>query len=144
MATIKRNASAKWSGSGKEGKGAITTQSGVLSDTPYSFTTRFGDAKGTNPEELIAAAHAGCFTMALAFRLTNEGTPPEQIQTEAKLSLEQLNGAWTISAIHLEVVARIPGVSAEAFSKFAADAKANCPVSKVLNCTITLSARLAG
>src|SRR5256885_5159480 len=136
---MNRTATAVWKGPVKEGAGTLTTQSRTLAETPYSFTTRFGDAKGTNPEELIAAAHAGCFTMALAFRLSNEGTPPEQIETQAKLSLEQLNGAWTISAIHLEVVARIPGVSAEAFSKFAADAKANCPVSKVLNCTITMS-----
>jgi len=141
---MNRTATAVWKGPVKEGSGILTTQSKTLSETPYSFTARFGDGKGTNPEELIAAAHAGCFSMALAFRLTSEGTPPEQIQTDAKLSLDQVGGAWTISAIHLEVVARVPGVSAETFSKLANEAKTTCPVSKVLNATITMSARLAG
>ena len=101
MATIKRNASAQWSGTGKEGKGAITTQSGVLSDTPYSFSRRFGEEKGTNPEELIAAAHAGCFTMALAFQLSGAGKPPEKLDTKADVSLEQVEGGWKIAAVAL-------------------------------------------
>ena len=141
---MNRTATAVWRGPVKEGAGTLTTQSKTLKETPYSFTARFGDGQGTNPEELIAAAHAGCFSMALAFQLSNEGKPPEQIQTDAKLSLDQVNGAWTISAIHLEVVARVPGIDAETFTKLANDAKVNCPVSKVLNATITMSARLAG
>ena len=142
MATIKRNASAKWSGSGKEGKGAITTQSGVLSETPYSFSRRFGEEKGTNPEELIAAAHAGCFSMALAFQLSGAGHPPEQLDTRADVSLEQVEGGWKIAAVALTLKARVPGLSRDEFSKLAETAKANCPVSKVLNATITLSATL--
>src|ERR1041384_5789853 len=96
MAAIKRNASAHWSGTGKEGKGTITTQSGVLSGTPYSFSRRFGDEKGTNPEELIGAAHAGCFTMALAFQLSGAGKPPESLDTRADVSLEPVEGGWKI------------------------------------------------
>src|SRR3954449_12787194 len=106
MATIKRNASAKWSGTGKEGKGSITTQSGVLSDTPYGFSRRFGDEKGTNPEELIAAAHAGCFTMALAFQLTGAGKRPESLDTTAVVSLEQEGAGWKIGAVALTLKAK--------------------------------------
>ncbi len=142
MATIRRNASAKWSGSGKDGKGAITTQSGVLSETPYSFSRRFGDEKGTNPEELIAAAHAGCFTMALAFQLSGAGHPPEQLDTKADVSLEQIEGGWKIAAVALTLKAKVPGLSRNEFTKLAETAKANCPVSKVLNATITLNATL--
>ena len=142
MATIRRNASAKWSGSGKEGKGAITTQSGVLSETPYSFSRRFGEEKGTNPEELIAAAHAGCFTMALAFQLSGAGHPPEQLDTKADVSLEQIEGGWKIAAVALTLKAKVPGLSRDEFMKLAETAKANCPVSKVLNATITLNATL--
>jgi osmotically inducible protein OsmC len=142
MATIKRNASAKWSGSGKEGKGAITTQSGVLSETPYSFSRRFGEEKGTNPEELIAAAHAGCFAMALAFQLSGAGHPPEQLDTRADVSLEQVEGGWKIAAVALTLKAKVPGLSRDEFSKLAETAKANCPVSKVLNAAITLNATL--
>ena len=142
MATIKRNASAQWSGSGKEGKGAITTQSGVLSDTPYSFARRFGDEKGTNPEELIAAAHAGCFTMALAFQLTGAGHAPEKLDTKADVSLEQVEGGWKIASVALTLKARVPGLSKDEFQKLAETAKAKCPVSKVLNATITLNATL--
>jgi lipoyl-dependent peroxiredoxin len=143
MATIKRNASAHWSGTGKEGKGAITTQSGVLSDTPYGFSRRFGDEKGTNPEELIAAAHAGCFTMALAFQLTGAGKPPESLDTSAVVSLEQIEGGFKISAVALTLKAKVPGLSQDEFKKLTDTAKANCPVSKVLNATITLDATLA-
>ncbi len=143
MATIKRNASAVWSGSGKEGKGAITTQSGILSDTPYSFARRFGDEKGTNPEELIAAAHASCFTMALAFQLSGAGHPPASLNTKADLSLEQEGGGWTIKAVALTTKAKVPGISKDDFLKLAETAKANCPVSKVLRASITLDATLA-
>ena len=142
MATIKRNASAQWSGSGKEGKGAITTQSGVLSDTPYSFTRRFGEEKGTNPEELIAAAHAGCFTMALAFQLSGAGHAPEKLDTRADVSLEQVEGGWKIAAVALTLKGNVPGMSKDEFMKLAEAAKAGCPVSKVLNATITLDATL--
>ena len=115
MATIKRNASAQWSGTGKEGKGAITTQSGVLSATPYSFSRRFGEEKGTNPEELIAAAHAGCFTMALAFQLSGAGKPPEKLDTKADVSLEQVEGGWKIAAVALTLKAKVPGLSKDEF-----------------------------
>ena len=142
MATIKRNASAHWSGTGKEGKGALTTQSGTLSNTPYSFSRRFGDEKGTNPEELIAAAHAGCFTMALAFQLTGAGKPPESLDTKADVSLDQVEGGFKISAVALTLKAKVPGLSKEEFTKLAEAAKAGCPVSKVLNATITLNATL--
>src|SRR5436189_46823 len=137
--SFRRTASAAWSGSGKEGRGGLTTQSGTLADTPYSFSTRFADGKGTNPEELIAAAHAGCFTMALAFQLSGAGHPPEKLETKADLSLEQVEGGWKIAAVALTLDARVPGLSKEEFQKLADSAKANCPVSKVLNATITLS-----
>ena len=142
MATIKRNASAYWSGTGKEGTGTITTQSGVLSNTPYSLSRRFGDEKGTNPEELIGAAHAGCFTMALAFQLTGAGKPADSLDTKADVSLEQVEGGFKISAVALTLRAKVPGLSKDEFMKLAEAAKANCPVSKVLNATITLDATL--
>ena len=142
MAAIKRNASAQWSGTGKEGKGTLTTQSGVLSGTPYSFSRRFGDEKGTNPEELIAAAHAGCFTMALAFQLSGAGHAPEKLDTKADVSLEQVEGGWKIAAVALTLKGKVPGMSKDEFMKLAEAAKAGCPVSKVLNATITLDATL--
>jgi osmotically inducible protein OsmC len=142
MATIKRSASAVWSGTGKEGKGAITTQSGVLSDTPYGFSRRFGDEKGANPEELIAAAHAGCFTMALAFQLTGAGHAPEKLETKAEISLEQEGAGWKIAASALTLTAKVPGISKAEFDKLAEAAEKNCPVSKVLNAAITLNATL--
>src|SRR5437899_6862889 len=111
MATIKRHASAAWSGTGKEGSGALTTQSATLSGTPYSFTTRFGDGKGTNPEELIAAAHAGCFTMALAFQLSGAGHAAERLETRADLTMEQEGGGWRIATIALTLRGKVPGVS---------------------------------
>jgi osmotically inducible protein OsmC len=137
-----RKASAIWKGSLKEGKGNITTDSGVLSSTPYSFSTRFEDAKGTNPEELIAAAHAGCFTMALSAQLGNAGITPESLETTASLTLEKLEAGFTITKIHLDVAARIPGADKAAFDKAAEAAKAGCPVSRVLKAEITMSARL--
>jgi osmotically inducible protein OsmC len=139
---MERTASAVWNGSLKEGRGTITTQSGVLSDAPYSFVTRFESGKGTNPEELIAAAHAGCFTMALSAQLGTMNFTPQSLRTSAKLTLEKLDAGWTISKIHLDVSARVPGISASAFESAAASAKANCPVSRLLKAEITMDANL--
>jgi osmotically inducible protein OsmC len=139
---VKRTASAVWHGDLKQGKGTVSSASGVLKDTPYSFTTRFENAPGTNPEELIAAAHAGCFSMALSAFLGRAGITPTQISTQASLTLEQVGGNWTITAIHLETNAKVPGVTREKFEEIANDAKANCPVSRVLNAKITLNAKL--
>jgi lipoyl-dependent peroxiredoxin len=139
-----RKASAVWKGSLKEGKGTISSDSGVLSNTPYSFTTRFENAKGTNPEELIAAAHAGCFTMALSAQLGSAGITPESLETTASLSLDKLEAGWAITKIHLDVTARIPGADKAAFDKAAENAKAGCPVSKLLKAEITMTARLVG
>jgi lipoyl-dependent peroxiredoxin len=139
---MERTASAVWNGSLKEGKGSITTQSGVLSDAPYSFVTRFENGKGTNPEELIAAAHAGCFTMALSAQLGTMNFTPQSLRTSAKLTLEKLDAGWTISKIHLDVSARVPGISASAFESAAASAKANCPVSRLFKAEITMDAHL--
>ncbi len=141
---MQRKASARWQGTVKEGAGTIGTQSGTLKDTPYSFVGRFGDGKGTNPEELIAAAHAGCFTMALSFMLNNAGFTAEAIDTEATLTLDQVSGAWTITSIHLTTRARVPEIDQAKFGEIAANAKANCPVSRVLSATITLDSRLVG
>lgn len=143
MASIKRSASAEWQGTGKDGKGSLTTQSGTLKQTPYSFNARFGDGQGTNPEELIAAAHAGCFTMALAFKLQGAGHAAESLATEARLTMEQEGAGWKIAAVALQLTAKVPGLSAEEFQKLAAEAKATCPVSRVLNAEISLEARLA-
>ena len=139
---MERTASAVWNGSLTEGKGSITTQSGVLSDAPYSFVTRFENGKGTNPEELIAAAHAGCFTMALSAQLGTMNFTPQSLRTSAKLTLEKLDAGWTISKIHLDVSARVPGISASAFESAAASAKANCPVSRLFKAEITMDAHL--
>lgn len=142
MASITRTASAHWQGSGKEGKGALTTQSGVLSETQYSFSTRFAEGKGTNPEELIAAAHAGCFSMALAFQLSGAGHPPQDLHTEARLTMEQEGAGWKIATVALKLRAKVPGIDAATFNKLAEQAKATCPVSRVLNAAITLDATL--
>ena len=139
-----RKASAVWKGSLKEGKGTISSDSGVLSNTPYSFSTRFENAKGTNPEELIAAAHAGCFTMALSAQLGNVGITPESLETTALLTLDKLDAGWTVTKIHLDVMARIPGADKAAFDKAAENAKAGCPISRLLNAQITMTARLVG
>jgi osmotically inducible protein OsmC len=139
-----RKASAVWKGSLKEGKGTISSESGVLSNTPHSFSTRFENAKGTNPEELIAAAHAGCFTMALSAQLGNAGITPESLETTASLTLDKLDAGWSITKIHLDVAARIPGVDKAAFDKAAENAKAGCPVSRLLKAEITMTARLVG
>jgi len=144
MATIKRNASAHWSGTGKEGKGTITTQSGVLSDTPYSYRTRFESQPGTNPEELIAAAHAGCFTMALAFQLQTAGFTATELATEAAVSLDQADGGFTITRSALTLRAKIPGIDQAKFDELAHAAELNCPVSKLMKAEITLDATLVG
>jgi lipoyl-dependent peroxiredoxin len=138
MASITRTASAHWQGTGKDGKGTLTTQSGVLSTTPYGFNTRFGDTKGTNPEELLAAAHAGCFSMALAFALTVAGFTPQSIATTARVTLESDGPGFKISRSALALEASVPGVSREQFETIAQGAKAGCPLSKVLNAEITL------
>src|SRR5450432_2768370 len=129
---MQRNASAHWSGGLKDGKGTLTSPSGVLKSTPYSFATRFENQPGTNPEELIAAAHAGCFTMALSGQLGNAGMTAESLETTASLTLEKLEAGFTITKIHLDVTARIPGADPAAFEKAAANAKAGCPVSRLL------------
>lgn len=139
---MKRNASAIWKGDLKDGKGTILTDSGVLSDTQYSFGTRFEEGKGTNPEELVAAAHAGCFSMALSSELGNAGMTAESINTMASVTLDKTDDGFTITAVHLDVTARIPGADQQAFEMAANDAKAGCPVSKVLNAKITMDAKL--
>jgi lipoyl-dependent peroxiredoxin len=139
---MERTSSAVWNGSLKEGKGTISTQSGILADAPYSFVTRFENGKGTNPEELIGAAHAGCFTMALAAQLGTMNLTPQSLRTSAKVTLEKLDAGWTISKIHLDVTAQILGITASAFESAAASAKANCPVSRLFKADITLDAKL--
>src|ERR1700688_4983908 len=139
-----RKASAVWNGSLKEGKGTISTESKVLSNAQYSFSTRFENGIGTNPEELIAAAHAGCFTMALSAQLGNAGITPESLETTASLSLDKLDAGWTVTKIHLEVTAQIPGADKAAFDKAAEAAKAGCPISRLLKAEITMTARLVG
>ena len=139
---MKRTASAVWNGTLKEGNGLISSQSGVLADTPYSFGTRFAEERGTNPEELIAAAHAGCFSMALSAGLGKAGFEPVRIKTQALLDLENVEGSWKITTIRLETTARIPKITPSQFETIAQDAKANCPVSQVLKANITLVAKL--
>ena len=139
---MQRKASAEWKGSLKEGSGSVSSSSGVFSKTPFSFGTRFGDQPGTNPEELIAAAHAGCFSMALSAQLGTANLTPESIRTNATLSLEKLDSGWTITAVHLDVVGKVPKADAATFQKLADAAKTGCPVSKVLNAKITMNAKL--
>ena len=139
---MQRKASAVWKGGLKDGKGTVSSASGVLSHTPYSFATRFENTPGTNPEELIAAAHAACFSMALSAQLGGANPTPESISTTATLTLEKLDSGFTITAVHLDVSARVPKADAAAFNKAAEDAKKGCPVSKVLNAKITMDARL--
>ncbi|WP_028241161.1 OsmC family protein [Stutzerimonas azotifigens] len=141
---MKRSASAVWQGSLKEGKGTISTQSGALSDNPYGFNTRFEDAPGTNPEELIGAAHAGCFSMALSMMLGQAGLTPERIATTADVTLDKLEGGFAITAIDLTLKAKVPGANEAQFQEIANKAKEGCPVSKVLNAKISLSATLEG
>lgn len=140
---MKRTASAHWHGGLKDGRGTISTGSGVLDGTQYSFKTRFENGKGTNPEELIGAAHAGCYSMALSMLLSEAGYTPEDIDTRATVSLEEADGGFAITAVHLEVTAKVAGADRAAFERTAKDAKAGCPVSKLLKADITLDARLA-
>ena len=139
---MKRKASAVWKGGLRDGKGTISSDSGVLSDTQYSFSTRFEQGAGTNPEELIAAAHAGCFSMALSGQLGDAGMTAESIHTTASVTLDKTEAGFTITAVHLEVTAKIPGADQQAFETAANNAKAGCPVSKVLNAKITMDAKL--
>jgi osmotically inducible protein OsmC len=139
---MQRTSTAVWTGTLKEGSGKISTPSGVLKDAPYSFLTRFENAKGTNPEELIGAAHAACFAMALSAQLSTMNFTPESIQTAATVSLEKLDAGWTISKIHLDLHARIPGITQAAFESAAASAKGNCPVSRLFKAEISLTAVL--
>lgn len=139
---MERKASAVWNGGLKDGKGSVSSASGVLNQTPYSFATRFESQPGTNPEELIAAAHAGCFSMALSAQLNNAGLKPDRIATEATVKLEKLDSGFAITAVHLQVKARVPGASQEQFQTAANNAKSGCPVSKVLNAKISMDASL--
>jgi lipoyl-dependent peroxiredoxin len=137
-----RKAKAVWQGTGRAGSGRISTDSGVLAETPYSFRTRFEGETGTNPEELIAAAHAGCFTMALAFRFQAEGLTPTELVTEAAVTLEQEGQGFRISRSALTLRAKVPNLEEAAFARLAGDAEKTCPVSRVLNAAITLDAKL--
>ena len=138
-----RTAIARYQGFGKEGKGRLDSPSGVLDATPYSYNTRFGDEKGTNPEELIAAAHAGCFTMALSFALARAGFSDGNLETTAAVKLEQQGDGFAITRSDLTLRAEVPGISEDQFDALAAGAKANCPVSKLLNAEVTLTYTLA-
>jgi osmotically inducible protein OsmC len=137
-----RKAKAVWHGTGRAGSGTLSSDSGVLADTPYSFKTRFESEKGTNPEELIAAAHAGCFTMALAFQMQAAGLTPTELATEAAVTLEQDGQGFKISKSALTLRAKVPNLDEAAFAKMAGEAEKNCPVSKVLKAEITLDAKL--
>ena len=139
---MKRKASAVWQGGLKDGKGTISTDSGILANTQYSFSTRFEDGAGTNPEELIAAAHAGCFSMALSGQLGAAGLTAESINTTASVSLEKTDAGFAITKVHLDVTAKVPGADQAAFEKATTNAKTGCPVSKVLNAEITMTATL--
>ena len=139
---MKRKGSAVWRGGITDGKGTVSTDTGVLSDTQYSFSSRFEEGRGTNPEELIAAAHAGCFSMALSGQLSRAGLTVDSIRTTASVKLEKQEGGFAITAVHLDVTARVPGADRQAFETAANNAKAGCPVSKVLNAEITMQATL--
>jgi osmotically inducible protein OsmC len=139
---MKRKASAVWQGGLKDGKGAISTDSGVLASTQYSFSTRFEDGIGTNPEELIAAAHAGCFSMALSGQMGAAGLTVGEIKTTATVTMEKLEAGFTLTAVHLDVAVKSPGADQAKFDQAAANAKTGCPISRVLNATITMDAKL--
>lgn len=141
---MKRSASAVWKGGLEDGKGTISTGSGVLADTQYSFSTRFEEGKGTNPEELIAAAHAGCFSMALSAQLGNAGKTAENIQTEATVTLDKTDAGFTVTAVHLKVRAKVPGAAPPDFQTAAEAAKSGCPISRLLKAQITMEAKLEG
>jgi osmotically inducible protein OsmC len=139
---INRKGSAAWQGGIRDGKGSISTESGALAQYPYGFASRFEGKRGTNPEELLGAAHAGCFTMALSLILGEAGHTAESMETTARVTLEQVDGGYAITAVHLDLKARVPGLDADGFATLANRAKAGCPVSKVLNAAITLDAAL--
>ena len=141
---MKRSAQAKWQGDLKTGTGTISTASGTLATTPYSFHSRFEQGAGTNPEELLAAAHAGCFTMALSAQLAQAGLNAESLETSCTITLEQKDGSFAITESHLQLKAKVPGATKEAFDKATGAAKSGCPVSKLFNTTITLEAQLEG
>ncbi len=141
---MKRSATAHWTGDLKSGKGTISTQSGVLKENPYGFNTRFEDEPGTNPEELIGAAHAGCFSMALSMILGQHDLTADSIDTKADVKLEEVDGGFAITAVHLTLKAKIPGATQEQFDEATQAAKTGCPVSKLLNAEITLDAELVG
>jgi len=141
---MKRSAQAQWQGDLKSGSGSLSTASGTLAATPYSFSSRFEQGKGTNPEELLAAAHAGCFTMALSSQLTQAGLKPERLETTCTITLDKQGDAFAILESHLDLKAKVPGASQEAFDKATQAAKAGCPVSKLYNTKITLDAKLEG
>jgi osmotically inducible protein OsmC len=137
-----RTGFARYEGFGKEGRGRVSTQSGILADTPYSFNTRFGEEPGTNPEELIAAAHAACFTMALSFALAKEGLSGGTLETTARVKLEQEGSGFKVTRSDLSLEANVPGIDEARFAALAEDAKANCPISKLLNAEMKLEHRL--
>ena len=139
---MKRSASAVWKGGLKDGKGTVSSESGALSATPYDFRKRFENDKGTNPEELVAAAHAACFSMALSLFMANDGLNPESIDTTAAANFENVNGAWTVTSIHLDTKVKSTGADPAKFQKAAEGAKAGCPISRLLNTTITMEAKL--
>lgn len=139
---MKRTGSAVWKGGIKDGKGTVSTESGALKDTQYSFSSRFEEGTGTNPEELIAAAHAGCFSMALSGELGKAGLRPESIRTTAAVRIEKADSGFAITSVHLDVKAKVPGADKQVFLKAANDAEKGCPVSKVLNARITMDAAL--
>jgi lipoyl-dependent peroxiredoxin len=141
---MKKRASAVWIGSIREGQGTISTETGVLREAPYGFKSRFEDGPGTNPEELIGAAHAGCFSMALSLILGNAGLTAERIETSAEITLEKIGDGFQITASHLTVNAKVPGTDQDGFLKLATQAKEGCPVSKLLNAKITMDATLVG
>jgi lipoyl-dependent peroxiredoxin len=142
---MKRTASARWTGGLKDGQGTFATGSGALEDVKYGFTTRFEDAPGSNPEELIGAAHAGCFSMALSGKLNAASLAPESIDTKATVTLEKLDAGWTVTGIHLDCTAKVPGATPEAFQAAAEEAKKGCPISRLLapGTQISMEARLA-
>jgi osmotically inducible protein OsmC len=141
---MKRQASAQWKGDLKTGKGTVSSASGVLATTPYSFSTRFENETGTNPEELIAAAHAGCFTMALSGQLGAANLVAEQLSTTATVTMEKLDAGWAVTGIHLEVKGKVPKADSAAWEKATTAAKTGCPISRLLNTTITMDAKLEG
>ena len=141
---MQRKASAVWKGGLKDGKGTVSSHSGVLNNTPYSFTTRFENAPGTNPEELIGAAHAACFSMALSGQLAAANLTATSIETAATVTFEKLDSGWTITGVQLDVVGHVPNADQAAFQKAAENAKSGCPISKLLKANITMNAKLEG